>query len=415
MAMDGPGDKNRVPLRQVVRGGFAVFLSAILVSNSGIWVYNLATAVAIYGITGSSFLVGVGTFAQFLFSLLLGSPAGIVADRFDRRRVVAGSQMVIITTSALLGTAFAIDAASVPMIVASNLVIGAAYTMSIPAALAMAGDFAPERALTTATSLIVFTFTAGRALGPLLGAAAIAGPGVAAACWMTAAMSSTLALASPGTRSSSMRVAPPETDSRPRMRDLLAVLRLRSDLMIQFAMGAALSMAADPVITLTPELATKSLGGDASLVGWLVGSFGLGAMLGGLFHVSRQPNGLRALWGSSLGFVGAMMGMVLAPSAAWATAMLATAGFLFALATQIVIARLQVGVEDRTRGRVMGLWMMATLGVRPVAALIDGGIATVATPLLAVATVCTPVVAVVWLGWRRATDTTASAFDGGRW
>jgi MFS family permease len=64
------------------------------------------------------------------------------------------------------------------------------------------------------------------------------------------------------------------------------------------------------------------------------------------------------------------------PSLWLGLAILAVAGFGYLSANSAVTSRLQLEVEEHQRGRIMALWAVAFLGLRPVASLIDGGLAS---------------------------------------
>ena len=67
---------------------FLPFFIGNLLSSCGTWFHNIAQTLLVYRLTGSLFLVGVVNLAQFAGVLLLGSWAGVAADRFDRRHLL---------------------------------------------------------------------------------------------------------------------------------------------------------------------------------------------------------------------------------------------------------------------------------------------------------------------------------------
>src|SRR5690606_16455601 len=78
------------------RSGFAVirdrnfgpFFVGNLTSNIGTWFQQVTSAIVIYDLTGSTFMVGMVGVSQFLPSLLLAPFTGAAADRFDRRKLL---------------------------------------------------------------------------------------------------------------------------------------------------------------------------------------------------------------------------------------------------------------------------------------------------------------------------------------
>src|SRR5918999_1975322 len=78
------------PLR---RREFRLYFTGNLTSNSGTWLQNAAMSVYLFQLTGSSFWVGLASAAQFMPTLLLALPAGALADRTDRLRLMRRAQM----------------------------------------------------------------------------------------------------------------------------------------------------------------------------------------------------------------------------------------------------------------------------------------------------------------------------------
>src|SRR5579871_207693 len=74
------------PLRVMLRRNFWPYFVGNLLSNCGTWFQNLAQAIFVYRLTGSTLLVGLVNFAQFIGVFVLAPWAGSAADRFDRRR-----------------------------------------------------------------------------------------------------------------------------------------------------------------------------------------------------------------------------------------------------------------------------------------------------------------------------------------
>ena len=80
-----------------------------------------------------------------------------------------------------------------------------------------------------------------------------------------------------------------------------------------------------------------------------------------------------ALTLSLLGF--GIVGFSLSPWLPVAFGLLVLAGFGYLASNTSATSRLQLEVEDTQRGRIMALWSVAFLGLRPIASLVDGAIA----------------------------------------
>jgi predicted MFS family arabinose efflux permease len=167
---------------------------------------------------------------------------------------------------------------------------------------------------------------------------------------------------------------------------------------------AAVSMAADPVITLGPTFAQDVFGRNDNWAGFIVAAFGIGSILAALLlsRTFRAPGAarLRALpWSMAVMALG-LAGFAFVPWFWPALVVLMVGGAGYLIASTAWTTALQEEVEDRMRGRIMGLWTVAFLGTRPIAALIDGAMADLIGPRAAVLVILVPLVLVTVFGVR---------------
>jgi len=94
---------------------FRWLLSALAVSQVGDWLYNLALVVLVYDRTHSPLWVGVTTAARVVPFVVLGPVGGVLADRFDRRRIMIASDVIRLALMLLLAAA---AAAGLPIVLA---------------------------------------------------------------------------------------------------------------------------------------------------------------------------------------------------------------------------------------------------------------------------------------------------------
>lgn len=132
----------------------------------------------------------------------------------------------------------------------------------------------------------------------------------------------------------------------------------------------------DPVNTLTPKLA-EGFGMSERFVGAMVTTFGIGAVCGvplvGRVRRGREPGVVGRASLVVLGLSMAALAVSWHPAVALASLLVGGAGFLIGVGD--FTATLHARVDDGMRGRIMAIWGMAFLGVRPVAALLHGSLA----------------------------------------
>jgi MFS family permease len=139
----------------------------------------------------------------------------------------------------------------------------------------------------------------------------------------------------------------------------------------------AISLVGLPYAVLLPAFARDVLGGDATTLGLLTASAGLGALGGALALASGST-----VWGLGMQIVrctilfGASFVVFAASRSAWLScAALVFAGFGIMYTTAAINTILQTLVEERMRGRVMSLYTMAFIGLSPIGGLAGGALA----------------------------------------
>ena len=393
---------------------FGPYVTGQWLSNTGNWFHNVAIGIVVFQVTGSNTLVGTLGGLQYLFTLLLAPLAGQLSDRLDRRRLLLGAQASGMAGAVGLAVVVAVvdpSPALVWPIAGFTCLIGIGYAIGLPTLQAYVPSLVPRRDLPQAIALNSVSFNLARAIGPALAGLLVAAAGAAVAFGVNA-MSFVLfggvlvwlgrgaagvgevgagAVGEVGAGAvgeDGASDAPAGGGAAGEDSSVWAGLRLaRTDPLVGTVMLATIGVgiAADPVITLAPAMA-ESVGGGAALVGGIGSAFGAGGTLAS-FGVSwlRERVGPRRQ--GVVGLVALGVGMALAGIAPVAWLMLlgvavAGAGFLHAATT--LNSTLQLHVEDDVRGRVMALWGMGFLGVRPAAAFVDGVVADLASVEVAV-------------------------------
>ena len=95
-------DRFRHTLRALRHRNYRLFFSGQLVSLVGTWMTSVAMSWLVWRLTHSAFLLGAVAFASYVPAFLLGPIAGVLVDRFDKRRVVIATQVLAMVQSLLL-------------------------------------------------------------------------------------------------------------------------------------------------------------------------------------------------------------------------------------------------------------------------------------------------------------------------
>jgi predicted MFS family arabinose efflux permease len=165
------------------------------------------------------------------------------------------------------------------------------------------------------------------------------------------------------------------TREESRVRDSFRLLRQRPELAAFLLIVAIVGFASDPVNTLSPAFA-HAYGKPDTWAGFIVGAFGAGAVTAALIVAGRVA-GSRWRMAATLFLLGAgVAAFSVCPWLPLGFALLFVGGFGYLASNTAATTRLQLGVAEQQRGRIMALWSIAFLGLRPFASLLDGAIAS---------------------------------------
>ncbi|NTW50582.1 MAG: MFS transporter, partial [Chlorobiales bacterium] len=149
------------------------------ISNIGTWSQKVAEPWLVFSLSGSAFLLGLNGFAAevpLLALLLLG---GVLADRFDRKKLLMLSQTVQMLGALTIMILALADQINVWMIIGVSFIVGCAQSVSTPTYLSILPSLVSREYLTNAIALNSTQFNLSRLIGPVIGGALLVGAGAA--------------------------------------------------------------------------------------------------------------------------------------------------------------------------------------------------------------------------------------------
>jgi MFS family permease len=301
--------------------------------------------------------------------LFLAPWTGSAADRFDRRKLLLVTQPSAALLSGLLALVTALDLATAPLVIVFGLGQGIVSAFSTPAQQALFVSLVRREDVTAAVALNSMTFNIARAVGPAVAAAVIGAFGIATAF----ALNAVSYLAFFG----ALLLVHPRRQERPessRLRDSFALLRRDPRLAVALGIVMTVGFASDPINTLAPAFANAFDRPD-TFSGYIIGVFGAGAVTAAFVLAGREPSRSRVVV-TLLLLSGGVAAFSLTPWIGLGLVFLFVAGFGYLASNAAATSFLQLGVAETQRGRIMALWSIAFLGLRPVASLVDGAIAS---------------------------------------
>jgi MFS family permease len=357
---------------------YRLFFSGQVVSVSGTWMQNIATAWLVLELTHSPVAVGVLAAFQFLPYTVFGLFAGVLVDRMDVRKTIIATQV------ASMGFAFALAALTLAGVVNVWEVYlltglrGAVLVLDAPARQALTYQMVGREELPNAVALNSSLFNAARVVGPAIGGLVVAasGPG---ACFAINGLTFLAVLAG----LLMMRVDeffPVDTTRRPDSllggtADALRYVRRTPLAATALVAVLLLSTFSFNFNVLLPVLARTTLDSGPNVLGGITAAFGAGALLGALFAASMGRASLRWLLVGMLGFGAAQLLLGPQHTLLPACGLLFVTGLSFTLWTSSANSVLQLGAPDHLRGRVAGLYYFAFNGTGPAAGVLAGWLA----------------------------------------
>jgi MFS family permease len=359
----------RGALSLIAARNFGPYFAGNALSATGTWFHALAAQLLIWRQTHSGLLLGLLAFAMFVPLLVLAPWTGAAADRLDRKRIVMVTQVVQAVLAGGLAALAAVELAPPAVVIAISFAIGTANAFASPAATALVPSLVSRSDLASAIGLNSMTWNLARVIGPPLAAVTVETLGISAAFGLNAVSFLTLffgvGLVTP---------RPQERAATTGLRDGLRLLRANPNLALLLAIVTVTGFASDPVNTLAPALANAFDHPDTH-AGFIIGAFGGGAVAAAFLLSGRIAGSRRRTVLTLLLLGGGVTLFSVLRSFPVALAVLAVGGFGYLATNTSATSQLQLGVADNERGRVMALWSLAFLGLRPLASIVDGTIA----------------------------------------
>jgi MFS family permease len=301
--------------------------------------------------------------------LALSAWAGSIADRVDRKKLLLVTQVVATALSATLAGLAWGGEVNEWVVIAFSAALGVTTAFAVPAQQALIASLVEDDDVPQAVALNSMTFNLARAVGPASAAVVIATLGIP---WAFALNSVSYLLLVGG-----LLAVRPRQEERAEQASLgqsFRLLRENPKLAVALVIVMVAGFGSDPVNTESPAFA-HAFGYSDAWAGAIVAFFGAGAVVAALLVAGRVA-GSRGRMAVMLTALGAGVALFsLSPWLPLGFVFLAVAGFGYLGANTAATTRLALGVSASQRGRIMALWSIAFLGLRPVASLTDGALA----------------------------------------
>jgi MFS family permease len=354
---------------------YRLYFTGQVISVSGTWMQRLAQAWLILRLThNNGFWLGVESGLQFLPMLLFGAWGGVIADRFDKRRLLYGTQTAAGLLALGLGLIVWADVATLPIVFAFSVLLGCTNAIDNPARQTFVLEMVGREELPNAVGLNSVVMNSSRVVGPAIGGILIEAVGLAPCFFINAASYVAVIVALSMMNKSALMPAPLVPKAKGQLREGFRYVWSERGLRTPLLMMAVIGTLAFNFQVVIPLISTKIFDLGAGGFGALTAVMGAGAVVGGLAAASRRGVSYRRLLSLTFAMGIAILGAAVAPTLA--TEVLAL--FVMGLTSFAFIATanttLQLTARPDMRGRVMALYSIAFLGSTPIGSPIIGWI-----------------------------------------
>jgi len=366
----------RTTFRALQHRNFRLFFGGQLISLTGTWMQSVALSWLVYRKTGSSLLLGTVAFSSQFPVFIFAPLGGMLADHFDRRRVVIGTQTVSMLLAFLLAWLTLTGRIQVWHITVLSILLGVVNAFDLPARQSFLVDMVGREDLMNAIALNSSMFNGARIVGPAVAALLLVRIGEGWCFFLNGVSYIAVIL---GLFLMNVHCPRRTTDVSP-LESLLEGFRFVSGatpIRALLLLLGLVSLVCMPYTVLMPIFADKILNGGPKALGTLMGATGVGAMFGALTLASRK--GVRGLgrWvaiaAGGLGFF--LIAFSLSRILWLSTVLLLPVGYCMMLEMSSSNTLIQSMTPDALRGRVMAVYSMMFMGMAPFGAFFGGAIA----------------------------------------
>lgn len=377
------------PFSVLFNRNFRLLWIAGLARFNARWMELIVLGWIILDITNSPFLVGTLGFFRMAAMPILGLPAGIIADRLNRKLIIAIAEGINAGLSIVLFVLVARDLVTFWHIAVITLAMGMCFVNTFPSRSSLVQDLVGSKKLTNAMSLDMAAMTASKMVGPicaglLLTLVGPAGATLVLSILYTLGFLFIIPVKSPH-RQVQIRVEPLSSLLSKGIRFVLKEPVLLGALLVTVTANLFIF----PFMVMIPVFARDVLHVNETSMGILAGADGLGAFIGALFLASRrtiQSPGRIYTYGTLVAAITIFL-FSLSNNFTMSLLLLLVSGLSFAGFTVMQPVLMLLGTPSEMRGRSMGINMVA-IGFAPIGFLLLGAMAEIWSAPIAVTIDC---------------------------
>ena len=346
---------------------YRLFFTGQAFSLIGTWMQIVAQSWLVFTITDSGTAVGIVTALQFGPMLLGGAWGGLVADRFNKRRIMLVTQSLFTIEATVLAVLVATGTVELWMIYTLAFLYGVIQVIDIPARQSFVSEMVKEDDVMNAVSLNSAIFNVARMAGPAMAGVLIAKVDIAICFFANAASFVFVLIALSLMRERELyNDHEKATKGRGQIRAGLRYVRSKPDLLLPIVLMGVVSTLGLNFQIVLPVLAKRTFGGDATTFGTLSAVFAFGSLLGAMYAATRKRPSRKLLVMSAIAFGALELLAAFAPTLGVAYLALPTVGLAGMLFISTANSSVQLNASPVMRGRALSLFSLVLLGSTPI-------------------------------------------------
>jgi MFS family permease len=350
------------------------YLIGQAISLLGTWMQITAQGWLVWELSHSEVALGIVSMLGSLPLLIFGLWAGVWTDRFDRRKILIGTQAAAMILAFVLAVLVWTQTVQLWHVYVLSFLLGCVGALDFPAQQAFLGDLSGMTSVRKAIVLNAMIFQIGRMVGPALAGFVVGVIGAAMAFFLNGISFIAVIISLLIVRSHQVRLPGGGNQLRAVVDGLRFIKREpRLQELIMFA--TLVTFFGISLLSFFPALAADVLHGDAQTLGILLASSGAGAFIGAtivapLAQTARRIGrvlSLAAIW-VGVWWIAVSFSRVLPVT------MLCIFFVSIAMPTIMTTVNglLQVMAPAKMRGRLLSAYILVSFGIQPIAALIIG-------------------------------------------
>ncbi len=364
---------------------FRLYFFSQAISLSGTWMQIIGQSWLVLKITGSGTALGLVTALQFLPVLIFGAWGGVIADRFNKRRVLYVTQSISCLLAVILGVLVVTNSAQLWMIEVLALALGCVNAVDSPTRQTFISEMVGRDHLNNAISVNSLQVNLARVIGPAIAGVIIATVGLGACFVVNAISFIPVIIALVMMRESELHPVERIKAVKGKLMEGLRYVRNMPVLFDTLVMMAIVGTLAYEFTVVIPLFAQFTLHGNATTYATLNIAIGVGSLIGGFYTAQRKRVTQKMIYVSAFFFGIAMLVTALTSTLVLAFITMIVMGFFSINFLSQSNSILQLESSPEMRGRVMALWAVAFLGSTPIGGPIIGWVSQILNPSYGIA------------------------------